>query len=56
MVEYKRTEYEMSRQMFDSIVKTGGRKAKENPFPYVLKIVNDTFGIKGTVSRIVVTD
>ena len=54
MALIKVTEYKMSREMFDAIVKKG--KKKDKPFDYVLKVVNDTFGIKGTVSRIIITD
>ena len=54
MALIKDIEYKMSREMFDSIVKKG--KKKDNPFPYVLKVVNETFGIKGTVTRIIITD
>lgn len=46
-------EYRMSKKMFDSLL--AGRneeEKKQNPYTYVAGIVNEQFGLKGTVTRI----
>ena len=47
-------EYRMSKQMFDSLVKTRNSAAdkKMNPYAYVMKVVNSDFGLKGEVKKL----
>lgn len=50
-------EYRMSKKMFNSIL--SGRseeEKKQNPKDYVAGIVNEQFGLKGTVTNISVYD
>ena len=50
-------EYRMSKKMFNSIL--SGRseeEKKQNPKDYVAEIVNEQFGLKGTVTNISVYD
>ena len=47
--------YKMSRALFDSIAKTrSGKDKKANPYAYVMKVVNDEFGFRGKVTRLIV--
>ena len=47
--------YKMSRTMFNSIIKTrAGEDKKENPYSYAAKVVNQEFGLKGKVIRVIV--
>ena len=50
-------EYQMTKNMFNALLKT--RKSTEknmNPYEFVAKIVNEQFGVKGTVTHITVTE
>lgn len=50
-------EYRMSKKMFNSIL--SGRseeEKKQNPKEYVASIINEQFGLKGTVTNISVYD
>lgn len=49
-------EYKMSKKMFDALVKTRATEEdkKMNPYSYVMRVINETFGIKGTVTHIIV--
>lgn len=50
-------EYRMSKKMFNSILaeRSEGEK-KQNPKDYVAKVINEQFGLKGTVTNISVYD
>ena len=48
-------EYKMSKRMFNAIL--GFRTEDEeklNPYVFVTKYINDNFGLKGTVAKIIV--
>lgn len=48
-------EYQMSKDMFDALVKTKkGKDAKKNNWQYVTDIVNAEYGLKGHCVRVVV--
>lgn len=50
-------EYRMSKKMFNSILSGRSEKEKkQNPKDYVAGIVNEQFGLKGTVTNISVYD
>lgn len=44
-------EYKMSKKMYNALLED--KPVNENPQSYVLKIVNEQFGLKGTVERII---
>lgn len=49
----KGVEYQMTRKMFDELLKTRTEEEKKlNPYAFVTKIVNEQFGVKGTVTHI----
>ena len=46
-------EYQMTKKMFDALLKTRKEEEKKlNPYVFVMKIVNEQFGIKGEVTHI----
>lgn len=46
-------EYQMTKKMFDELLKTRTEEEKKmNPYEFVAQVVNREFGVKGTVSRI----
>ena len=50
-------EYQMTKQMFDSLLKTRSETEKKlNPYVFVMQVVNREFGIKGTVTHISIYD
>lgn len=48
-------EYNISKRMFDEIADTRGNK-NLNPYIYVIDYINETFGLLGTVTAIVVEE
>lgn len=47
--------YQMTKAMFKSLVKSRkGEELKMNPYKFVCKYINDFFGLKGTVKKIVI--
>jgi hypothetical protein len=48
-------EYNISKRMFDEIASTRGNK-NLNPYIYVIEYINETFGLLGTVTAIVVDE
>lgn len=45
--------YQMSRKAFDSMLeKRSEIERKENPYVYVMKIINESYGLKGVVTSI----
>lgn len=48
-------EYNISKRMFDEIADTRGNK-NLNPYIYVIDYINETFGLLGTVTAIVVDE
>lgn len=47
-------EYRMSKKMFDILVKTrnNSEDRKMNPYAYVMKVINNEFGLKGQVKKL----
>jgi len=46
-------EYQMTKKMFDELLKTRTEEEKKmNPYEFVTAIVNEQFGTKGTVKHI----
>ena len=53
----KGMEYQMTKQMFDSLLKTRSETEKKlNPYDFVMQVVNHEFGVKGTVTHITVSE
>lgn len=49
----KNKEYQMTKRMFDELLKTRSDEEKKmNPYAFVTEVVNKEFGVKGTVTRI----
>lgn len=48
-------EYKMSKKMFDAFLaaRTAEEK-KENPYTYVMRVLNQDFGLKGTVKHVLI--
>lgn len=50
-------EYKMTKKMFNHFLEgRSEEEAKQNPYNYVMDLVNREFGIKGTVKRILIYD
>ena len=49
-------EYKIPKKMFDELLKTrrGEEERKLKPEEYVRKVINETFGLKETVTRVIV--
>lgn len=46
-------EYQMTKQMFNELLKTRREEEKKlNPYVFVMKVINETFGIKGEVTHV----
>ena len=53
----KGMEYQMTKQMFDSLLKTRSETEKRlNPYVFVMQVVHREFGVKGTVTHITVSE
>lgn len=54
----KPIDYRMTKKMFDSILatRTTESEKKQNPYEYVMKVVNEGYGIRGTVKHISIFD
>lgn len=54
----KPIDYRMTKKMFDSILATRATESekKQNPYEYVMKVVNEGYGIRGTVKHISIFD
>lgn len=50
---YRPVAYQMTKKQFQDLLKTrDAEDAKQNPYAYVMKVVNETYGIKGNVKKI----
>lgn len=50
-------EYQMTKKMFNTLLeKRNAVDMKENPYAYVTRVVNEQFGLRGTVARVLVYD
>ena len=47
-------EYQINKKQFDVLCK-GAKAAKKNPQQYVMDIINETYGLRGTVVNLVIT-
>ena len=51
----KPIEYSMTKKMFNSILETRSDSDKNNnPYEYVMKVLNEEYGLRGTVSKVIV--
>lgn len=49
--------YKMTQRMFDALLEERtDEEKKKNPYAYVIKIINDQFGLKGQVTHIHIFD
>ena len=49
----KMLEYQMNKKMFtDLLNRRTDMEEKENPYNYVIKVINEQFGLKGTVTQL----
>lgn len=46
-------EYKMTKTAFQELLKTRPAEDKSNPYSYVMKVLNDNYGLRGTVKKIV---
>ena len=50
-------DYRMTKQMFDTILDTRSEEEKKlNPYVFVIRYINDNFGLKGRVRHISLFD
>lgn len=51
-------EYKMSKKMFDNLLTTRVTESdkKMNPYNYVIKVINEQFGLKGKVDHVLIFD
>lgn len=48
-------EYSMSKKLFNAILDTRTEtEKKENPYDFVAKVINEEYGLRGEVSRVIV--
>ena len=54
MKNYKRElDYVMSKEMFKSYLATrNAEEKKENPYSYIIKVINNEFGLNGVVKHL----
>lgn len=49
-------EYQMSKKMFDAILATRSEtEKKENPYAFVMRVLNEQNGLRGTVKSVSIT-
>lgn len=50
-------EYQISRKLFKTILEDrSGTEKSENPYVYAMRIINEQFGLRGTVKHLVIVD
>lgn len=50
-------EYQISRKLFKTILEDrSGTEKSENPYVYAMRVINEQFGLRGTVKHLVVID
>ena len=48
-------EYKMSKKLFDAILDTRSEsERKMNQYEYIVKVINEEYGLRGVVSRVIV--
>lgn len=56
MKNSKSIEYQITKKQFDGILSTrNDEEVKSNPYQYVINIINETYGLRGTVTHLVIT-
>lgn len=57
MKNEKSIDYRMTKKTFNSILSTRNEiEEKQNPFEYVMKVINNEYGLRGTVKHISIFD
>lgn len=57
MKNSKAIDYQMSKKQFDGILSTRrDNEAKKNPYQYVMDIINESYGLRGTVTHLVIIE
>lgn len=57
MKNSKAIDYQMSKKQFDGILSTRrDNEAKKNPYQYVMDIINESYGLRGTVTHLVIVE
>lgn len=57
MKNSKAIDYQMSKKQFDGILSTRrDSEAKKNPYQYVMDIINESYGLRGTVTHLVIVE
>lgn len=46
-------EYQMTKTAFQELLKTRTADDKSNPYTYVMKVLNETYGLRGIVKKII---
>lgn len=50
-------DYKMTKKMFDSILSMRTQEEeKQNPYSYVINLINETYGLKGNVTHVSIFD
>lgn len=53
MKNNKPIDYQMTKKMFNAILATrNGEQEKQNPYEYVIGVINEQFGLRGKVTHI----
>ncbi len=57
MKNSKAIDYQMTKKQFDCILSTRkDDEAKKNPYQYVINILNENYGLRGTVTHLVIIE
>jgi hypothetical protein len=57
MKNSKAIDYQITKKQFDSILSTRkDDEAKKNPYQYVMVIINESYGLRGTVTHLVIIE
>lgn len=57
MKNSKAIDYQITKKQFDGILSTRkDDEAKKNPYQYVMNIINESYGLHGTVTHLVIIE
>lgn len=57
MKNSKTIDYQMDKKQFDGILSTRrDNEMKKNPYQYVMDIINESYGLRGTVTHLVIIE
>lgn len=57
MKNTKAIDYQITKKQFDNILSTRkDSEAKKNPYQYVMDIINENYGLRGTVTHLAIVD